>query len=223
MGNGQSSNQPASSRPRADKRPLHPPRKKSIELPDINKLTLSAINGSPRHSRVSSLTPLSPARRTTPITSPAPIPIPVNNINPGMLDIEQQLTSSPSPGYLHPAHAPSTNQTHPTKPPNQPTIAIPVSRPSQPSSRVSPSPSGRASPPRMRAAQPPRVPDAFIYSSIPLGIVLPATGINQTSAAADENDGFVSTTIYWRGGGTNVFLAGTFESSWRGRIRMNPE
>ncbi|KAF8333563.1 5'-AMP-activated protein kinase beta subunit, interation domain-containing protein [Cantharellus anzutake] len=49
-------------------------------------------------------------------------------------------------------------------------------------------------------------------------------GTSQSSPFQPEgNDGLVQTTITWRGGGTNVFLSGTFESSWKGRVRMIPE
>ena len=65
-------------------------------------------------------------------------------------------------------------------------------------------------------------PDAHIHSSIPLGIALPSNA-SSSSLSGEAADGLVPTTIIWHGGGRIVKLAGTFESSWRGRIGMIQE
>ncbi|KAF9517258.1 carbohydrate-binding module family 48 protein [Hydnum rufescens UP504] len=185
---GQQNSSTTSPRPPAQdqkKRP-QPPRRTSLELPDIHKMSISHLN---------------PRRPPAPSTAPAPIPIPPSNIH-AMIDVGNHLGSSPMSPFHHPPTPPHRSRYSPHGSP------VPDTSRRQDDSQ----------PRRSDPAAP--TPETHIHSSIPLGITLPVAG---NSPPPEAGDGLVPTNIIWRAGGNNVLLAGTFDSSWRGRVRLNPE
>src|SRR5260221_6083040 len=175
---------PSPQHPQETRKRPQPPRRTSLELPDINRLSLSPLRRPPNTTH-----------------TPATIPIPPSDNAQGMVDMGNHLDSSP-------ISSPNVSQPEPSHPRFNPQIDH-----EDPAYEHNRYPEGGM-----------HTPEVHIHSSIPLGIPLPVFGTSQSSPFQSEgNDGLVQTIITWRGGGMNVFLSGTFESSWRGRVRMIPE
>lgn len=221
MGNSNSHNQPNTPQlatPSAKStttpvRPSHPPRKKSIELPDLRaSLALSPTSPPSQPIPINqgiSFRPEASVRspsRPLAIANPRPAPR-----HPAMLDLE----SSPadrrraSSSYSYELDTPLVVTPPPAQPP--------------------PRAGSRSAPPRR--PEPIGPVEGYILSSIPLGLDTSITtgpvgnhiSSEPPQLTQSSDDSTLPITITWKGHANNVFVAGTFDNAWNGRTRLSAE
>lgn len=188
-----------------------PRRRKSLELPDLNKLSFTPAAPVPTTATHTShhLAPSTTANRQTtsaPVSAPAapkrwqqvlgghgPLSKPLGAMS--QLDSGGSSTSSRTP----PINMPKGSQGQPPLQPSQ----HPPHTPGKATSRdtASESPSRRPAP---------SVAGSGSEYGTPAGSI----------ATEAEGDGAVNVPITWTGGGKTVMIAGNFADNWRGRIPM---
>lgn len=196
---------PQSSNPTSPSgRPGSPRRRKSLELPDLNKLSFTPAAPQPTtatHTASASAgaggakAPASPHRKWQQALGGKASPL-AGGLSP------MTQASAPVPGVKV---VPVNDST--THVPSQP---IPIRSPRGGVSDLSPER------PRPRPQVKP------VDSPLRTGLTPPppTAQATPTPPPIDKNDGLVDVPVQWNGGGKNVYVTGNFADNWRGRIKL---
>lgn len=207
---------PQSSNPTSPSgRPGSPRRRKSLELPDLNKLsftpaapqpttathTTSASAGGGVGASPGKSGPVSPHRKWQHALGGKASPLGGGGLSP--------MTQGPNPGVkVVPVN---DNSTHV---PSQP---IPIRSPRGADAELSPD---------VERTGRPRPQVKPVESPLRTGLTPPAPAatpnppVAAEEAAGSANDGLVDVPVQWNGGGKNVYVTGNFAENWRGRIKL---
>ncbi|KAL1408494.1 galactose metabolism-related protein [Vanrija albida] len=237
---------PQSSNPTSPSgRPGSPRRRKSLELPDMQKLSFTPAAPQPTTATTTSNANAAPNAKAPNAAAAASAPPPPAAVNaaappptsPGSSRKWQQAlggrVASPLGG---PGLAPMSKvdkgvvggvtvvpvNDSSTYFPSQP---IPIRSPRGQGAELPPATAAHAAHDRPHPPSSSRRPEVKLAETpVPTGLTPPPPTVSPTPPPAEQatatNDGLVDVPIQWNGGGKNVYVTGNFADKWRGRVKL---
>ncbi|KAL7423316.1 galactose metabolism-related protein [Cryptotrichosporon argae] len=207
-------------------RPGSPRRRKSLELPDLNKLSFTPAAPLPTTATNTSnhLAPSTPAAgAANSVPSPSGTSLSAASAVSGQRKWQQALGAPRSPlgtglspmSKIQAAARVPDGVDNPYFPTPAPSLPIAIVSPRGAQDELPPSPERPQAPSTMRRLE--------IRGDTPQTLTPPPPTVAPTPPSEQERvaDGMVDVPITWNGGGKNVYVTGNFASNWKDRIKLH--